>query len=29
MGGTIQLADYLTNPGGIYTGNLTFTVVYE
>ncbi len=29
MGGTIQLADYLVNPGGIYTGTMSLTVVYE
>ncbi|MDD4031576.1 MAG: hypothetical protein PHE07_09140, partial [Bacteroidales bacterium] len=29
MGGTIQLADYLVNPGGLYTGTMSLTVVYE
>jgi hypothetical protein len=29
LGGTIQLSDYLTNPGGIYNGTMTLTIVYE
>lgn len=29
LGGTMQLSDYQTNPGGIYTGSLGLTIVYE
>jgi len=29
LGGTIGIADYATNPGGIYTGSLQLSVVFE
>ncbi len=29
LGGTIDIADYATNPGGIYTGSLQLSVVFE
>ena len=29
LGGTVGIADYATNPGGIYTGSLQLSVVFE
>lgn len=29
LGGTIGIADYATNPGGIYTGSLQLSLVWE
>ncbi len=29
LGGTIDIADYATNPGGVYTGSLQLSLVWE
>ncbi len=29
LGGTINIVDYTINPGGIYTGSLQLTILYE